>query len=103
MAKKPDTPCVRCGKLLWSGPRSRPPEERLCQTCRATAGPVPPPVQAQPEPVDEPAEGFGPRGARLWREMTAERPDLSPAERVLLEEACRTADRLDRLDAFLLG
>lgn len=103
MAKKPDTPCVGCKKLLWSGPRSRPAAERLCQTCRTKSGPAPQAPQAHPEPAIEPAEGFAPRGARLWSEMTAERSDLSPAERVLLEEACRTADRLDRLDAFLLG
>lgn len=35
--------------------------------------------------------------------MTEGGPELSPAERVLLEEACRLADRLDRLDAILRG
>jgi hypothetical protein len=35
--------------------------------------------------------------------MTGDGAELRPAERVLLEEACRTADRLDRLDAILAG
>jgi hypothetical protein len=51
-----------------------------------------------------PAAGFGPRGARLWRDTIADPAlVLSPAEQVLLEEACRLADRLDRLDDFLCG
>lgn len=42
------------------------------------------------------------RGQRLWRELTAS-GEPSPARRVLMEEACRIADRLDRLDALLTG
>lgn len=45
---------------------------------------------------------FGPRGRRLWADMT-DGVELSPSERVLLEEACRLADRLDRLDDLLSG
>ena len=47
------------------------------------------------------ADRFGPRGQRLWDAYA----DLVDGERglVLLEEACRTADRLDRLDALLVG
>ncbi|WP_285554862.1 hypothetical protein [Actinoplanes regularis] len=41
------------------------------------------------------------RGERLWREMKGD--DLPPATRVLLEEACRIADRLDQLDRLLGG
>lgn len=44
--------------------------------------------------------GRGERGARLWADMA---DGLGPAHRVLLEEACRIADRLDRLDALLEG
>lgn len=44
---------------------------------------------------------FGPRGARLWAAY-CERAD-GEAGLALLEEACRTADRLDRLDALLTG
>lgn len=40
------------------------------------------------------------RGGRLWSEMNEGR-GLSPVHRVLLEEACRVADRLDKLDAML--
>ncbi|MFI0900575.1 HNH endonuclease [Streptomyces sp. NPDC020983] len=37
MAKKPDTPCAGCGKLLWSGGSSLPPGERRCRECRRIA------------------------------------------------------------------
>lgn len=50
--------------------------------------------------VKRPAD-LGPRGARLWREMTGS-GSLTPAHLVLLEEACRLADRLDWLNAILL-
>ncbi|MGH3978099.1 MAG: hypothetical protein ACRDRZ_03695, partial [Pseudonocardiaceae bacterium] len=38
------------------------------------------------------------RGQRLWEEMHS---GLGPGQLVVLEEACRIADRLDRLDAQL--
>jgi hypothetical protein len=41
------------------------------------------------------------RGRRLWAELTADNP--GPADVVLIEEACRLADRLDKLDAILGG
>lgn len=41
------------------------------------------------------------RGETLWRDMRGE--SLGPAEQVLLEEACRIADRLDKLDKALQG
>jgi hypothetical protein len=44
---------------------------------------------------------FGARGQRLWGELTKVPPE--PAARVLIEEACRIADRLDRLDGILTG
>lgn len=46
--------------------------------------------------------GLASRGRRLWREMH-EASDFNPAETVLLHEACRITDRLDRLDAVLSG
>lgn len=57
-----------------------------------------------PEPPATPqqrADGRGPRGQQLWDDMAG--AELGPAHRVLLEEACRIADRLDRLDAILDG
>lgn len=42
------------------------------------------------------------RGRRLWQQTLAQGP-LTPGEVVLLEEACRLADRCDRLDALLRG
>ena len=57
--------------------------------------------------VTVPAKARGPeldaRGRRLWQQVADEGPGLRPAERVLLEEACRTVDRLDRLDRMLRG
>jgi len=46
--------------------------------------------------------GLAARGRRLWKEIH-EKVTLDPAQLVILEEACRTADRLDRLDAILRG
>lgn len=47
------------------------------------------------------ASTLGPRGMSLWNAYV----ELVEGERdrVLLEEACRTADRLDRLDGLLVG
>jgi hypothetical protein len=44
---------------------------------------------------------FGPRGAALWRAMVDALP--GPLHQDLLIEACRLADRCDRLDALLRG
>lgn len=49
--------------------------------------------------VAEPA-GLGERGRRMWRESLAIW-SLTPAHLVLLEEACRIADRLDLLNSML--
>jgi hypothetical protein len=103
MAKKPDTPCAGCGKLLWTRKGSLPPGKRMCRTCRS----APPPAAIDSEPLPEPVPawmpgaGLGPRGRALWREMNGATLDVS--RRVLLEEACRIADRCDQLDDFLRG
>jgi 5-methylcytosine-specific restriction endonuclease McrA len=34
VARKPDTPCATCGKLLWGGTTSLPAGERTCLACR---------------------------------------------------------------------
>lgn len=52
--------------------------------------------------IPRPPIGLGARGRRLWREMHA-LVEFNPAETVLLEEACRMADRLARIDATLRG
>ncbi|MFF0597908.1 hypothetical protein [Streptomyces antibioticus] len=44
--------------------------------------------------------GLGDRGRRMWEESLAIW-SLTPAHLVLLEEACRIADRLDLLDSML--
>ncbi|MFJ6841358.1 hypothetical protein ACIQRE_01665 [Streptomyces griseoluteus] len=48
---------------------------------------------------DEPA-GLGDRGRRMWVDSLAIW-SLTPAHLVLLEEACRIADRLEWLDSIL--
>lgn len=73
-------------------------------------GCVPPPVEVPPsgptvaggDPPPAPA-GLRERGARLWAATITEMPGMTVGDLVLLEEACRTADRLDRLDALLHG
>ena len=45
---------------------------------------------------------FGARGQRLWDSLTSDR-DADAAWLVLAEEACRIADRLDRLEALIAG
>lgn len=47
-------------------------------------------------------KGLGTRGKRLWREITEEH-ELDPMQTVMLEEACRCADRLDKLEEKLSG
>jgi hypothetical protein len=48
-------------------------------------------------------KGLAVRGKRLWRDVHAVRPRLGPGERVLLEEACRLADRLEAINDQLTG
>ena len=45
--------------------------------------------------------GLEARGRRLWKALTEH--GASPAEQEVALEACRTADRLDKLDALLRG
>lgn len=53
-----------------------------------------------PEVPPEVPFGLFERGRRMW-EQTVEVWSLSPAHLVLLEEACRVADRLELLDMML--
>lgn len=46
--------------------------------------------------------GLGPGGKALWRAISEEH-DLDAPQRVTLEEACRSKDRLDKLDEILRG
>lgn len=49
-----------------------------------------------------PPPTLGERGRKVWAAITATH-ELDPAGRVLAEEACRIADRLESLDAILRG
>lgn len=70
--------------------------ERGCRTGVALA--VTEPVTR--DGVTAPA-GLGPRGRRLWHELAT--VTTPPGQRVLMEEACRIADRLEQLDRVLRG
>lgn len=71
-------------------------DHSLCdpQRCDALSGG---PAEAD-LPIVEPA-GRGPRGQRLWDGLCDE--GLGPAHLLLLDETCRIADRLDRLDELV--
>jgi hypothetical protein len=103
-----DSPAVRAKRSR----RHKAGDHSLCrsETCDgagATTRDVEPPV-TQARDVEPPVTQArdaavtrdSGRGARLWAEMDEGR-GLEPTHRVLLEEACRVADRLDRLDAML--
>lgn len=55
-----------------------------------------------PKPPPAPPKGLSPRGRALWTAMHQGRTP-GPTETVLLVEACRLVDRLDRLDLVLRG
>ena len=70
-------------------------DHSLCDSsrgCDVTAEPVAPATRAPK---------LGTRGRRLWRDLDAD--NLPPAQRTVAEEACRLADRLDKLDDILRG
>lgn len=50
----------------------------------------------------EPPDGLSARGRRMWTD-SVEAWSLTPAHLVLLEEACRTADRCALLDRLIEG
>ena len=49
----------------------------------------------------KPPAGLAARGMRTWKAMATE--GMAPEQRLLLEEVCRTADRLDELDRIIAG
>src|SRR5262245_10130003 len=73
--------------------------EQLAELDEQAAQPVDEPA-APPEPSVPAPPGLAARGTRLWREMAAGGA-LTPAQRTLIEEACRIADRLEQLATAL--
>jgi hypothetical protein len=47
--------------------------------------------------------GLSAGGRALWADITEAHPDLDASQRVTLLEACRSKDRLDKLDELLRG
>lgn len=90
---------------LTNAERQRRYRERKRAEQRNAAGGVTPPVTkpVTRNDVTPAAPELGTRGRRLWQQVADEGDELKPGERVLLEEACRTADRLDVLDRILRG
>lgn len=76
-------------------------DHSLCDPARQCDGVTVTPVTHNAPSLTCPA-GLRTRGRRLWRDLTDGKA-IEPAQRVLIEEACRIADRLDRLDALLTG
>lgn len=89
--------------------RHRRGDHSLCAADRCEAVVHPPPLVTQRDTAtagdvsagQSVVTERGPRGQRLWDELAGD--GLPPLQRVLLDEACRMADRLDRLDALLEG
>lgn len=65
MARKPDAPCSRCGKLLWGGSSSLPAGKRRCLPCRRIE-PVPYKSKRKAPKLREPRTIL-PRGTRQQR------------------------------------
>ena len=62
------------------------------------------PAQSQPPVLPVPFRKrarFGSRGQVLWDEMTTGKRSWQPEQLVLIEEACRLADRLERFHELL--
>lgn len=57
-------------------------------------------VAASVERTERIGSRYGPRGQDLW-DSVADEPWVGPLQRQVLDEACRLADRLDRLDHAL--
>lgn len=88
--------------------RERKRAEQARQSTLPAGRNVTPPVTCNAQPAtgdraadDGPPVVLGERGYALWRQIAADLPAMRPNERVLAEEACRTADRLDVLDRIL--
>lgn len=50
--------------------------------------------------IPEPQGILEDRGTRLWTSIHEQHPNISPAEQEVALEACRVADRLERLDVL---
>lgn len=51
--------------------------------------------------VPKPPVGLATRGKRAWKELAVD--GMAPEQVLLLEEVCRTADRLEELDSIIQG
>lgn len=72
-------------------------DHSLCDSERCEQAPATP-----RDGRDDPPPGLRERGRWLWRQMIPGQ-SWGPAQRVMIEEACRLADRMDQLDRLLRG
>ena len=91
------TPRSKCPKV-GKGSAGTPPAEPVTAAGDAvgdvTSDVTPPPEDRVTKP--SPPAGLGPRGSRLWEAESVHARDVGHL--MLLEEACRTADTLERLN-----
>lgn len=103
--RRGESPCAACrrGKADYEKHRTRgtkPPQRREATASKAGAA-APSGTSTRPASgVPRPPKGLGARGRGFWNETLTEF-ELTPANRELLAEACRTLDRLERLDGAL--
>lgn len=95
-----DTPALRAKRSR----KHKAGDHSLCrsESCEAAGQPDRDDETPVTSRVTQTVTSHGRRGALLWAAMNEGR-GLSPTHVVLLEEACRMADRLDQLDASLSG
>lgn len=96
----PDSPAERARRAR----RHKKGDHTLCDPARRCEaldqidlGPAEPAAASSVYDVER--DGLGPGGQELWTAMVG--LGLPPGHRVLLNEACRIVDRLDRLDSAL--
>lgn len=77
-------------------------EHALCDPARCDAVTTPVTDVTSQDVTDAVTPDLGVRGRWLWRQMHEGDPPR-PEHQVLIAEACRLADRLDRLDGLLRG
>lgn len=97
--RRGESPCAACRKARatyeHNRQHGRTPTPRREASTTATTAPT-----AGDNGLPQPPKGLGPRGRQFWNDTLAEFA-LTTANQQLLVEACRTLDRLERLDGAL--
>lgn len=110
-SKRGEVACARCKRAnadyqyAYQRTRNRKPTRSAPPTAKPTAVERPKvdvvqPVQEVAEDLPQPPAYLRAKGVAMWNDVVRAY-DLTPAALVLLGEACRTADRLERMAAAL--